>query len=107
MEQSTREAGKTMAIISYIWFIGLLIAYFSNQGASKNEFVSFHVGQSLRVWILYIILVVGGSLLVMITGIGFFDYLPYLGWVLAILGIVNAMNLKEEKLPIIGTVGEK
>lgn len=105
MDQSTKEAGKTMAIVSYIFLIGLAIAYFTNQGDKKNEFVSFHIGQSLRVWILSIALFIVLRILMSVTGIGFLVYLSYIPYVLAILGAVNAMNLKEEKIPIIGSIG--
>lgn len=107
MDQATKEAGKTMAIVSYITLIGLAIAYFTNQGDKKNEFVTFHVGQSLRIWILSIILSIGLFFLIMVTEMGFLSYIGYLPWVLAILGIINAMNLKDEKLPVIGDIGGK
>lgn len=105
MDQSTKEAGKTMAIISYITFIGLLIAYFSNQGDKKNEFVSFHIAQSLRIVILGIAIYIIVTILIMITGIGVLSYLTYIPLILMVLGAINASNLKEEKLPVIGTIG--
>jgi uncharacterized membrane protein len=103
MNQSIKEAGKTMAIVSYITIIGLAIAYFTNQGDKRNEFVNFHIGQSLRVWTLSILI----SILIYLTKVSILEYLSYIPWILAALGIINAMNLKEEKLPVIGTIGEK
>ena len=105
MDQTTKEAGKTMAIISYVTLIGTLIAYFSNQGDKKNEFVTFHVGQAVRIWILWIILTVVVNILVFVTSIGMLAYLGYIPLILAILGAMNANNLKAEPVPVIGTIG--
>ncbi len=104
MEQSTIDEGKTMAIISYITLIGLIVAYFMNN-SKKNEFASFHIGQSLRVFILSIIIGVVVNILVSVTGMGVLSFLSYIPLVLLILGIINAVNGKAEPLPIIGTIG--
>tara|TARA_R110000868_G_scaffold4211_13_gene26675 strand:+ start:78410 stop:78727 length:318 start_codon:yes stop_codon:yes gene_type:complete len=105
MDQSTKEAGKTMAIISYITWIGLLIAFIMNND-KQNSFAKFHIGQSIRVAILgianYALAWVLPSSLGFITNI-----ISLLVIVLWILGIVNAINLKETPLPVIGTIGDK
>ena len=103
MDQQTKEAGKTMAIIAYITWIGLLIAFIMNND-KKNEFAAFHIGQSLRVAILGFANVILGQFLP--SGLGIISTVISLGvLVLWILGLVNAINLKEEPLPIIGTIG--
>lgn len=104
MDQNTINQGKTMAAISYITLIGLLIAFIVNND-KKNEFTKFHIGQSLRVWILGIVLYFAAIILVVATGVGFFGYLGWAAWILAILGIVNAVNGKAEPLPLIGNIG--
>ncbi len=104
MEQSTIDEGKTMAIISYITVIGLIIAYFMNND-KKNEFASFHIGQSLRIFILGIVIAVGVNILVSVTGMGILSFLSYIPLILIVLGIINAVNGKAEPLPIIGTIG--
>lgn len=101
MDQSTKEAGKTMAIVSYITIIGLAIAYFTNQGEKKNEFVTFHIGQSVRIAIIVISNIILSKFLPSIIG----SIIGLLCLVLMILGAVNANNLKEEPLPVIGTIG--
>ncbi|RKR13306.1 hypothetical protein CLV91_2023 [Maribacter vaceletii] len=105
MDQSTKEQGKTMAIISYITVIGLLIAYFSTRGDKENEFVSFHIGQSLRVFILGIIISVSIGIIISVTGLSILRFLSYAPLVFMVLGVMNANNLKDEKLPIIGDIG--
>ncbi len=105
MEQSVKEEGKTIAIIAYITIIGLLIAFIMNN-SKNNEFAKFHIGQSVRVAILGVANYVLGMLLP--SGLWFISSIISLGiFVFWILGIVNAINLKDEPLPIIGTIGDK
>lgn len=104
MDHSTIEEGKTIAIISYITLIGTLIAYLMNS-SKKNAFAQFHIGQALRAWLAGIIVSIIASILVSVTGIGLLSYLQYVGLVLAILGLINAMNGKVEKIPLVGDIG--
>lgn len=103
MDQQTVNEGKTMAVVSYITLIGLLIAFLVNS-SKKNDFTSYHIGQSVRVFLLAIANYVLGaflpaslSIVTMLIGIGVL--------VLAVLGIINAANGKAVPLPIIGTLG--
>ncbi len=103
MDQSTKEEGKTMAIISYITILGLLIAYFTTRGDKENEFVSFHIGQSVRIFILGIII----NILVSVTSLSILNFLGLIPLIFMVIGAINASKLKEEKLPIIGDIGGK
>lgn len=104
MEQSTIDEGKTIAIIAYVTLIGTLIAWFMNKD-KNNEFAKFHIGQALRAWIAGIVISIIATILVMVTGMGVLGYLTYAGWVLAILGLINAINGKMEKIPLVGDIG--
>ncbi|CAM3371373.1 DUF4870 domain-containing protein [Zobellia roscoffensis] len=104
MNHNTIEEGKTMAIISYITLLGTLVAYFMNRG-KNNEFTTFHIGQALRAWITGIVVGFIAKLLIMFTGIGMLGYLQYVGLILAIIGALNAMNGKVEKIPLVGDIG--
>jgi uncharacterized membrane protein len=104
MEQSTIDEGKTMAIISYVTLLGTLIAWFMNKD-KNNAFAKFHIGQALRAWIAGIIISIVASVLIMITGVTVLSYLSYAGWVLAGLGLINAVNGKMEKIPLVGDIG--
>ena len=105
MDQNTIDEGKTMAIISYIFTpIGLLIAYLMNND-KNNAFAKFHIGQSVRLAIL------GAANYalerILPHTIDFISSFISLGiLVLMILGIINAVNGKTKKLPIIGEIGE-
>lgn len=105
MDQQTINEGKTMAIVSYITVIGLLIAYLVNND-KKNEFVKFHIGQSVRIVLLAVALFIVLGIITSLMGMGFLNILRWAPFVLAILGIINASNGKAEKLPIIGSIGE-
>ena len=78
---------KVMAILCYLGWLILIPLI-----ASKSRFVKFHANQGLILFIA-----------------GFLSLIPLLGWVisiiafiLAILGIVNAINGRAKQLPIIG-----
>lgn len=91
--------GKTMATIAYITVIGLIIAFVTNSD-KKNTFVSFHLRQSLGLFV---------------TGLalGIIGMIPILGWIINILGIfvliymwimglISAINGKEKTVPLLG-----
>ncbi|SHI73483.1 hypothetical protein SAMN04487911_10540 [Arenibacter nanhaiticus] len=105
MNQTTINEGKTMAVISYITVIGLLIAYIANN-SKQNQYTKFHIGQSIRVWILSIVISISLGLLSSLLGIHFLEALRWLPFIFAIMGAVNAYNGKVTKLPFIGTIGE-
>ncbi|AYN68254.1 hypothetical protein D1013_13145 [Euzebyella marina] len=104
MDQFTVKEGKTIAIISYITFIGLIVAVIMNN-SKNNAFAQFHIGQSFRIVIASLANSVLSwflpSSLMMISTI-----ISLLILVLIILGIVNAVNGKAEPLPVIGTIGD-
>jgi uncharacterized membrane protein len=81
---------KVTNVLSYITWIGFLIAYF----AGDREHCMFHLNQGLVLNLFSLISLV-----------------PLIGWIaslgsiaLMILGIVNASNDEEKPLPLIGTI---
>jgi uncharacterized membrane protein len=104
MEQSTIDEGKTIAIIAYVTLLGTLIAWLMNKD-KNNEFAKFHIGQGLRAGLAGIVISIIGTVLIMVTGVGVFSYLSYAGWILMILGLINAVNGKMEKIPLVGDIG--
>ncbi len=91
--------GKTTAIIAYITFIGLIIAFVTNN-EKKNKFVQYHIRQSLGLAITGLVL-------------GAIGMIPILGWIINILGffvmvymwvmgLMNAINEKQRPIPILG-----
>ncbi|WP_282161731.1 hypothetical protein [Ulvibacterium marinum] len=103
MNQQTKEDGKTIAIIAYITIIGLIIAFIMNN-SKNNPFAKFHIGQSFRIAVLGIANAVLSTMLP--SSLSIVSTIIGLGvLVLWILGLINAINLKEEPVPIIGKIG--
>lgn len=96
---NVRSEGKTIAIISYLTVIGLVIAFVMNN-EKKNPFAHYHIRQALGLTLtgvvisfLNIIPVLG----LIINVVGFFVLLYML-----IMGVLNAMNERKQPLPILG-----
>lgn len=97
--KNQQKEGKDIALISYLTLIGLVIAFVMNND-KKHEFAKFHIRQSLGIFLTAIAL----SIIAII---------PILGWLISIAGIflllymwikglMNAINEKEEVVPILG-----
>lgn len=98
MEQNTVEEGKTIAIISYITWIGTIIAFIMNND-KKNPFASFHIRQMVGLSILSIV----NSFIIA----RYVDYYVYgaVGiflFVLWIIGFIGAIQGQEKKVPVLG-----
>jgi len=99
------EEGKSIAWLSYILILVLVPLLIQRE----NPYTKFHIKQGLALLITWIILYIIGLI---------FNFVPILRvivwfciWaftiVLAVIGIINSLNGKMEKLPIIGDFGEK
>lgn len=90
---------KTIAIISYLTIIGLVVAFVLNN-EKKEEFANFHIKQSLGI---------------VLIGFGLFiiGMVPILGWILSflgyifllylwIMGLINAINHQKKPVPVLG-----
>jgi len=92
---NTDSDGKTIAIVSYITWIGWIIALIMNND-KKNDFARFHIRQSLIIMI--------GSLL---------TWIRYVGWiwgifllVLWIIGLIAAINGEKKQVPVLGALAQ-
>ena len=97
------EDNSVMGLLAYIWILWIIPLL----AAKNSKFAKYHANQGL---ILFIVEVLGGAVL------GILTIIPYVGdvfWVLlslfellclilAILGIVNAVQGKAKELPLIG-----
>lgn len=90
------EEGKTMAIIAYITWIGLIIAVVMNQD-KKNEFAKFHIRQSLLLMLVSLI-----------------AWIPIIGWILGVLafiawviGLINAIQGEAKEVFLFGTYAQE
>jgi len=92
------EENKVLALLSYIGilFIVPLLA------APKSKFAKFHANQGCVLFIAEVALSVVWIVPILGWIIGFFGGIFTL--VLAIMGIINALNGKSTKLPLIGDI---
>lgn len=97
MENQTVKEGKTMAIISYLTWIGALIAFIMNN-EKHNSFAAFHIRQ-----------MIGLSLFAFLTGflskyIGDFGFgiITIFLIVLWVIGFFGAVQGQEKKIPLFG-----
>lgn len=97
MNNQTVQEGKTMAIISYLWWIGLVIAFVSNNN-KKNAFTSFHIRQMIGLLLLSLVT----TLIYRYVG-STVGYLLSLGaFVLWVIGLIGAFNGEEKEVPLLG-----
>ena len=106
---------KTVAIISYITFIGWLVAYFAMYSGNKSRLAGFHLRQTLFLHILssatYFLLRPVLGLFVFITGAKVFLSLIIIVnigfFVLWLLGLISAINAEEKPMPLIGDAAQR
>ena len=92
------KKNTTMAVIAYIlFFVPLLTG-----DAKKDPFVKYHVKQGLVLFLLAVLIQVIGWVMPFYFWYSFSWILSLVMIVLLILGIVNAVNGKQEPLPVIG-----
>ena len=98
MNTGTAQNGKIIAIISYFSIIGLIIAFIMNQN-KKNYFASFHIRQATGIAALQMII----SMINRNLNLGMIGSLLGIGVVvLAIFGIIGAVQGQEKKIPLLG-----
>lgn len=103
MDKEVIKQGKSIAIISYILFIGPLIALSMNS-ENKNPFASFHIRQGLGLTVTFIVLGVS---------ISYFNNIMIASsmWifvsVLAVYGIFTAARGEISPLPLLGNIFQK
>ncbi|AXP83102.1 hypothetical protein CJ739_4044 [Mariniflexile rhizosphaerae] len=103
MTEQDIEAGRNNAIISYLTIFGTIIAFYLNN-ENKSEFASFHIRQSLGLWLTFFALgyIVGIFDSWFIT----FGFYMFFG-VLFIFGFANAIARKAQTVPLVGELYQK
>lgn len=97
--------GRTIAWVSYITFIGWIIAFVSHSNALvKSSLATFHLRQSfglMVIWFALVFIRVGVAMVVPFFGLLF--TLIALGiFVLWVIGLINAVNGDEKPIPVLG-----
>ncbi len=98
MNNDTIQDGKMMAIISYITVIGTIIAFIMNQN-KHNSFASFHIRQAIGIFLVGMVV----NFISRFTDFGMLDFILGIGvLILWILGLVSAIQGKEQSVPLLG-----
>ncbi|MDP2088097.1 MAG: hypothetical protein Q8J84_01705 [Flavobacteriaceae bacterium] len=98
MENKTIEEGKILAIVSYLTYIGTIIAFILNN-QKKNEFASFHIRQAVGLGIIFLLV----EILTAFSFHGIFKFAFYIFLlVLWFIGFIGAINGEYKKVPILG-----
>ncbi|WGH75523.1 hypothetical protein P8625_15905 [Tenacibaculum tangerinum] len=98
MENQTVSQGKTAAIISHFWVIGLIIAFVLNMN-KRNPFTSFYIRQML-----------GLNILQLLNGWIIYKYLGNIaGWIVGVLlfvlwiiSLIAAIKGEKKLVPVVG-----
>lgn len=93
------DKSKNTAIIAYLTLIGSVIAIFMNQEENKSEFASFHIRQSLGLFISFFLLGYFVGYANSWTATSAF-YLFY--FILWIYGFTGALQGQKKLLPLVG-----
>lgn len=105
MTNNDIEKGRKHAIISYLTIIGVIIAYYlNNEDDNKSAFASFHIRQSLGLWLTFYALgyIIGSFDSWLVTS-SFYLFFA----VLFIYGFINALNRKAQSVPLLGDFYQK
>jgi uncharacterized membrane protein len=107
--QNNADNGKTTAIVSYITIIGWLIAYFAIHKSNKTSLGSYHLRQTLLLFICAVVYQILISIIIravpvlgLILSLGGLVFL-----VLWIMGLIAAINGEEKPMPIIGAKAQE
>lgn len=98
MTEQDIENGRKNAIISYITIFGVIIAYYLNN-ENKSPFTSFHIRQSLGLWLTFFALgYIIGSFDSWMVSAGFYLFFA----VLFVYGLSSAIGRKAQEVPLVG-----
>lgn len=105
MTEQDIEKGRKNAIISYITIFGVIIAYYlNNEDETKSLFASFHIRQSLGLWLTFFGLgyIIGSFNSWLITS-SFYLFFA----VLFFFGFTNAIGKKTQPVPLVGNLYQR
>ncbi len=100
MRNYTINEGKTIAIISYITWIGTLIAFVMNTN-KRNFFASFHIRQAIGISVFSLI---NNLVLIKFADLWIIGTIGIVLFILRIIGLIGAIQNQEKKIPLLGDV---
>ena len=97
MQNQQFMSGKTIAVISYITWIGTLIAFLLNN-SQRNLFASFHIRQAIGISVFSLI---NSFVLLNYIDLWIVGSLGMVLFVFRIIGIIGALKNEERKVPFV------
>ncbi len=99
---SDTTSPKTVAVVSYITFIGWLISYLFLYPKQKDALGAFHLRQSLGLYLCGLVLSILNRSFA--TGImwGAGNIVAVILFVFWLIGLINAINGQQKPLPLVG-----
>ena len=98
MDNQTVHEGKSIAIISYITWIGTIIAFIMNND-KRNSFAAFHIRQMIG---LSIFSLVNGFIIALYINSMVSNAISLVLFVLWVIGFIGALQGEEKKIPLVG-----
>ena len=106
----TEDDGKTAGLLSYFFVLGWSMAFFAFHKNEKTSLSSYHLRQTLFLYINYVVIRYGLSIIFSAVGLStggfslYFFIIPVnLGFIaLWIIGLKGAMNGEQKPIPIFG-----
>ncbi|SHI82697.1 hypothetical protein [Algibacter luteus] len=106
MTEEDISRGRKNAIISYITIIGFIVAYYlNNEEDKKSAFASFHIRQSLGLWLSFIVVNLSITRNFDIFMLRASVYVFF--FTLIIYGLSNAIGRKSQPVPLLGNLFQK
>ncbi|WP_406684118.1 hypothetical protein N1F78_15720 [Seonamhaeicola sp. MEBiC1930] len=102
MNQQDIKAGKTLGIVAYLTFIGLIISIIMNI-EKKNPYISFHIRQMLGL----ILFLLFSNLTEKYVNSWLGSSLWLVTFVLWVLGIISAFRQDAKPIPFVGDLFQK
>lgn len=105
---TTSNEDKTIAILSYITFIGWIVAIVMH-GSNKTKLGAFHIRQALGIFITLVAVAIVATILAFIPFLGWFiDLAMYIAMLAAwIMGLIGAISGEMKPLPVVGEFYQK
>ncbi|MCK0124156.1 hypothetical protein MWU76_07070 [Gelidibacter sp. F2691] len=97
MQNTTIKEGKTLAIVSYFTFVGLIIAIIMNL-EKRNSFTSFHIRQMLGLIMMLIFSNLVEEYINSLLGTAFW-IITFVSW---LFGLYHAIKEDYKPIPVLG-----
>jgi len=105
-----QDDGKTAGMVSYFFVIGWSIGYFGFHQPNKTSLSSYHLRQTLFLYLSYLVIRFGLGTILQSAGIFPIFYFSIvvnvLFIVLWVIGLIGASNAEKKPIPLLGNLAQ-